>query len=216
MIVGTFSKILNQTEVGETGAHGQSPQLSVDMMDSVNYIFDNGNVSEFDMSYDFYDKRENTQTFKLRYIKRKTSGIMVLIGDIGKYFKKYSITAGDELILSVEDDDGVKRRYIDFVGHRDRVMFQNIGKAFKIIKGTRLNHLYIYNVLTEGQQVKIEIDNIKQETPRSDSPATVTCCDLFFNDNNMLNNIKANTVYLLDTKSGTIKLNTWKFNKIEI
>lgn len=215
MIVGTFSKILNQTEIGQTGAHGQSPQFSVEMIDSVNYIFGNNTKINIDIEQQFYDKRDNS-IFKFRFIQRPANKILVLVGEIGQYISKYRISSGDELILSIVNDNGRIKRYVDFIKNKDIVLFQKMNNYFKIINKDRLNQINDWNVLSEGGETNVKINNIRKVPPRSDSKTEVYCCDLFFNGSNKINSTHNNSIYILDLVNKIIKIYSWKFNKIEM
>ena len=100
----TISKILNKTDLAESGSHGglvvtkTAQKMLLDFFESAG------------QEHNFIDK-DDAEEFPIHYVDYTSNGTTPndRITPIGKYASKHDLTPGDVLIFQKDDDGGTKR-----------------------------------------------------------------------------------------------------------
>ena len=141
-----ISKILNKTDLAESGAHG-GLVVTKNIQHALLDFFEN--VGE---EKDFQDVHDE-EVFPIHYIDYTSNGTTPndRITPIGKYASKYNLKPGDNLLLQKIDVDGRKKYYIEYMKKLKSTYF--VGRSKEIVQALDYNQFtdIIYKNVSENK-----------------------------------------------------------------
>lgn len=205
----TVSKILNRTDLAESGSHGglvvtrQARQLLLD-------FFEVAGVEQ-----EFQDTDD--EIFALHYVDYTTNRTTPndRVTPIGRYATKYELKPGDNLVLQKIESVGSKRYIIDYVRKLGSAYF--VGKSKESIDV--LNYEQMVNIMQRyaGNQVRYITDTEYEMSVRYQSEVGTLIIrknnnnyEMYFNNEHIEEN---NKYFELDTSTIPFelkKMDTWK------
>ena len=138
----TISKILNKTDLAESGSHGGLVVTRTAKKMLMDFFESSG------QEHNFIDK-DDAEEFPIHYVDYTSNGTTPndRITPIGKYASKHDLTPGDILIFQKDDDGGTKQYFIEYARRLKSAYF--VGKSSKSVEA-----------LNFEQFVKIVTDNV--------------------------------------------------------
>jgi hypothetical protein len=137
----TVSKILNKTDLAQSGSHGGLVVTKSDQQILMDFFETPGTEQEF-------TDRADQEIFHIRYQDYTTNGTTPndRITPIGKYASKHELQPGDILILDKIDTGERKDYFIEYARHVNSVFFAGKSKTTVDI----LNFDQLINILTRN------------------------------------------------------------------
>lgn len=219
MIVKQFVKKLNNTELGFTG-HDKY----VVIPSKVNAL----DMFEYDMPIYIRDRKSDEVYFGNKYnikliLARNNQN---RISGVGFYWKKYNVSAGDEIIFEKHEGVNESVYFIDICLYNDIVLLQRGTNGFQILNMDRLKDLIVdgeyklkvkYNHKESDLTLRINLKGVKDGNGKT-SKEEMDRCDLIIDGTSILEQFKNNEYIELSIAQGDCRLkkvNMWRKTTIE-
>lgn len=132
------SKILNKTDLAQSGSHGGLVVTKSDQNALKDFF---GTVGVY---HDFYDKEQ--EVFTIQYKDYTSNGITPndRVTPIGRYAAKYQLQPGDILFLEKEESAGEKKYYIEYARRLSSVFFSGKSRtAVDVLNFDQLQRVFL-------------------------------------------------------------------------
>lgn len=155
MIVKTIRKILNRTEIGNTGTRDTYISIISDVRDFFC-------PEELNTIIPFKDLK----TGQSHEFKPTTPGSELRLTKMGPYFRKYNSNPGDEIILQkkvyFKTIDGESKKitefYVDILNYSNRIVFECVDED-KLEFISNLNQDRLDGILNGNTEIEIQLEN---------------------------------------------------------
>ena len=210
MKIQQFIKSLNNTEIGKGGTHECYVRVS-ERIKNIRNIFDPSN-------------------YEPEFINLKNGGLLdgvhITIGrefrinGLGDFYRNNDVNAGDKIIFERRDDNKNTEFFINLNTSNDRIIFQKNSRGFEVLNMDRFTTLTSSNkfqkkVYFNGIFGLFMIEFKESARKRSDSPNETDFYSIFFNDQNIINDL-GNKEYLELSGSILRKVVIWQEYSIQL
>lgn len=187
MKIQQFIKSLNNTEIGKGGTH-ECYVLVSKKVKNIGNIFDAENLRPR------FINLKNGGIVESVHI---TSGREFRINGLGDFYRNNNVNAGDEIVFERQDDGSKTEFFINLKTKENTIVFQKNSKGFEVLNSDRLDQLISGNSFQaeanyNGNSGLLMIKFKEFARKRSDSPDETDFYSIFFNGQDILNDLKSN------------------------
>jgi hypothetical protein len=217
MIIRQFIKKLNNTELGKGNTNDKF--IFIPSKADLSDMFDNGHPIQI------YDKKTNElYRNNIRYRSTGYNGQIRLNG-LGFYWRKYNVSAGDEVIIERIERNDSNTYFIDYHGYENIVLFQ---KNTQVNGFETLNIDRLESIVSDGlcnlsvkygnKDCKLVIKFLFSKKKKKTSPEETDFYDLIIDGETILGDCKSTEYIELSIQENDCRLrrvNMWKKSIIE-
>nr|WP_317379960.1 hypothetical protein [uncultured Faecalimonas sp.] len=157
--------------------------------------------------------KENGEIINLRY----TMGREKRVVGLGPYYNKYSVCAGDEIVLERQIVKGESQYFINLKKRLNVVILKRQKSGFEVLTKDRINLLDSVSSNVGGERLKLIY--LCSEKKRTDSPELTEFYDFLSGERSMLGDFSSGEFIEIEVKNDIARVKrfcTWRKYKFEM